>query len=124
MIFNIRFPFMIVKTDYLKEHTQKTEARLNHTIGKLNEKIRSVEKLHEKMQKDKDSISRDIKYWREQFSAFAEQPCLECGKDIVVQPFGDKSYYIERDGIVHPHCVDKYRKRPDWKSKYIKEELK
>ena len=95
MILNIRFPFMIVKTDYLKEHTQETKTRLEDTIKSLNEKIKATEKLYEKMQREKDSIQRDIQYWQAQFSDYAKQPCLECGEDIVVQPFSDESYYLE-----------------------------
>jgi len=105
MNIRIRLPIMIVKTDYLKEQTQK------------------IEKLYEKMQREKDSIQRDIQYWRVQFSDYAKQPCLECGEDIVVQPFGDESYYLERGGVVHPKCSDKYRKRPDWKPRDIHESI-
>ena len=53
MILNIRFPFMIVKTDYLKEQTQETEARLEATIESLSEKIKATEKLYEKNAKRK-----------------------------------------------------------------------
>jgi len=45
MNIRIRLPIMIVKTDYLKEQTQKTEARLEDTIKSLNEKIKSMEKM-------------------------------------------------------------------------------
>ena len=69
MILNIIFPFMIVKTDYLKEQTRETEARLEATIKSLSEKIKATEKLYEKMQREKDSIRRDIEHWRVQFSA-------------------------------------------------------
>ena len=123
MILNIRFPFMIVKTDYLKEQTRETEARLEATINSLNEKIKATEKLYEKMQREKDSIQRDIQHWRVQFSDYAKQPCLECGEDIVVQPFGDEGYCLEHGGVVHPKCSDKYRKRPDWKPRDIHESI-
>ena len=123
MILNIRFPFMIVKTDYLKEQTRETEARLEATINSLNEKIKATEKLYEKMQREKDSIRHDIEHWRVQFSDYAKQPCLECGEYIVVQPFGDESYCLERGGVVHPKCSDKYRKRPDWKPRDIHESI-
>lgn len=123
MILNIRFPFMIVKTDYLKEQTRETEARLEATIKSLSEKIKATEKLYEKMQREKDSIRRDIEHWRVQFSDYAKQPCLECGEDIVVQPFGDESYYLEHGGVVHPKCSDKYRKRSDWKPRDIHESI-
>ena len=123
MNIRIRFPFMIVKTDYLKEQTQETEARLEATIKSLSEKIKATEKLYEKMQREKDSIRRDIEHWRVQFSDYAKQPCLECGEDIVVQPFGDESYCLERGGVVHPKCSDKYRKRPDWKPRDIHESI-
>lgn len=121
MILNIRFPFMIVRTNYLKEQTRETEARLEATIKSLNEKIKAIENMQKSFGKDKESVERDIKYWRQQFGVFAEQRCLQCGNTIVVQPFGDESYYLERGGVVHLKCVDEYRKRPDWKPRYTKE---
>lgn len=121
MILNIRFPFMIVRTNYLKEQTRETEARLEATIKSLNEKIKAIENMQKNFGKDKESVERDIKYWRQQFGVFAEQRCLQCGNTIVVQPFGDESYYLERGGVVHSKCVDEYRKRSDWKPRYTKE---
>lgn len=107
MILNIRFPFMIVKTDYLKEQTQKTEARLEDTIKSLNEKIKSMEKMKREIEGTCDKVKRDIQFWRDIFGRFSKQECLHCKKEIVISPIGD-GYYIEKDGVVHRHCLDEY----------------
>lgn len=77
MKIDIRFPFTIVKTDYL--------ADMRRDIDKAK---REIEERH-------DEIKRDIQFWSSVFGRFSKQECLHCGKELVISPIGS-GYYIEK----------------------------
>lgn len=93
MKIDIRLPFItIVKTDNL--------ADMRRDIDKAK---REIEKRH-------DEIKRDIQFWSGVFGRFSKQECLHCGKELVISPIGS-GYYIEKDGVVHIHCMNEYLER-------------
>lgn len=98
MKIDIRLPFItIVKTDNL--------ADMRRDIDKAKREIekREIEKRH-------DEIKRDIQFWSGVFGRFSKQECLHCGKELVISPIGS-GYYIEKDGVVHIHCMNEYLER-------------
>nr|DAM29866.1 MAG TPA: hypothetical protein [Caudoviricetes sp.] len=100
MLIKINFPFKIVRTNYVDEQVAKTNA-------KNKDLFKSMEKMKRENQKIHDQIKRDIQFWSGVFGRFSKQECLHCKKEIVISPIGS-GYYIEKDGVVHIHCLDEY----------------
>lgn len=55
-------------------------------------------------------MRRDIQFWSSVFGRFSKQECLHCGKELAISPIGS-GYYIEKDGVVHMHCMNEYLER-------------
>ena len=88
MKIDIRLPFItIVKTDNLADMRRDIDKAKRH-----------------------DEIKRDIQFWSGVFGRFSKQECLHCGKELVISPIGS-GYYIEKDGVVHIHCMNEYLER-------------
>ena len=105
MKIDIRLPFItIIKTDTLADMRRDID-KAKRDIDKAKREIekREIEKRH-------DEIKRDIQFWSGVFGRFSKQECLHCGKELVISPIGS-GYYIEKDGVVHIHCMNEYLER-------------